>query len=162
MFCPDRCVHSTGLNTNREPLSVRHAAIMDFQRVRPASNLMWLCDGASIQPDGNLSIFSQAGVRISPEVLRQRTAMSDEGRMAQCPWPDDTLEYGPTHPPPSDMWHNWNLGRKPAVGDIKVVPPWWERHNVSIPTIDRPLAQIWDKGRGPAGVDTAALMAADK
>jgi hypothetical protein len=137
VFFHHRCVHSTGINTN--PSAVRHAAIMDFQKKRPPSNVMWLCDGASVQPDGTLSIWGQGGKRTPASAL----ASSDLSRNAQCPWPDDTLEYGPTHPPGSDMFARWNLGKAPVVGNVADDESWWGRHNLQIPVPDRPFGEIW-------------------
>ena len=55
-----------------------------------------------------------------------------------------TLEYGPTHPPPSDMWQRWNLGTAEVTGDVVEEEPWWQKHGVEIPTPDRELAHIRD------------------
>ena len=136
VFFHHRCVHSTGINTN--PTSVRHAVIMDFQKLRPPSKLMYLCGGSSLQPDGTLSIWSQSGKRTPLEALES----TDGQRMVQCPWPDDTLEYGPTNAPPNDMFEHWNLGRRPVTGDVVADEPWWVRHNCAIPTPDRPISEV--------------------
>ena len=83
------------------------------------------------------------------------------GRCERCndPYPDplhdtsgtpsehvcvQTLEYGPTHPPPSDMWQRWNLGTAEVTGDVVEEEPWWQKHGVEIPTPDRELAHIRD------------------
>jgi hypothetical protein len=43
---------------------------------------MWLCGGSSLQPDGTLSIWNQAGKRTPSETLQS----TDQQRLAQCPW----------------------------------------------------------------------------
>jgi hypothetical protein len=98
---------------------------------------MHVCDGASLQPDGRLSIFSQAGVRTPRRVLDS----TDLSRVAKLPWPDDTLEFAPTLPRPADMWAHWNLGDRPAQGNVVDVVPWWVSHGEEIPAPDRTLAQ---------------------
>ena len=51
---------------------------------------------------------------------------------------------GPTHPPPSDMWQRWNLGKEEVTGDVVEEEPWWQKHGLEIPTPDRELAHIRD------------------
>ena len=33
---------------------------------------------------------------------------------------------GPTHPPPEDMFENWNLGKVVVTGNVVEDTPWWE------------------------------------
>ena len=54
----------------------------------------------------------------------------------------DTLEHPPSPVRPADMWQGWNLGARPVEGNVVSVPPWWEVHDLPMPTPDTPLREI--------------------
>ena len=121
-------VHSTGINTSQ---SIRMSCIQDFTRVKPRNSIMWYIDGAEHSPGGIVSFKEEPE---SPE------AAGD----LRCSvlWHHDTIEWGPTQPTSADMWKSWNLGEKPAVGNIVDEDGWWDRYGLEFPVKSKTLRDV--------------------
>lgn len=139
-------LHSTGVNTSQR---IRHAAILDFNRVWPRQNLMWevLSDpkgGGSftrVEPDGTVKL-----------------AEADGDLRAVVRWHHDCIEWCPTTPAKSDdMWSSWNLNRAPAVGNVVQEQPWWVKYGMDLPPPHELLKDIasFDKVAGLWRLHTA-------
>lgn len=44
-----------------------------------------------------------------------------------------------TVPPKADMWEDWNLGKRPVLGDVVDEPPFWAKYELPLagPTAPR-------------------------
>ena len=133
-------LHSTGVNTSNR---IRHATILDYNRIHPRSNLMWevLSDP---QGGGSLTRVEPDGTVKLPE--------EDAGKRAVVRWHHDCMEWSPPKPvrDPEDMWASWNLNKVPASGNVVVEAPWWEKYGMPLPPPHELLGDIaaYDRGKG--------------
>ena len=121
IFIHNRMVHSSGQNFGS---TIRMAAIQDYQRIRPKSQLKYGTPEKPSgmvpwqRPDGSLALEGRAAP--GPDVL------------ASLQFHHDVLEFAPCAPIQSDdMWSQWNLGRAPVTGVAQGEQPWWQKYGVS-------------------------------
>ena len=57
---------------------------------------------------------------------------ADGDRECSTPWIHDSNEWvHPALPPRPDIWADWNLGKRPVLGDGVVdEPAWWEKYGL--------------------------------
>ena len=56
---------------------------------------------------------------------------ADGEREVFIPWHTDNNEFTLDQVPPfDDMWAEWNLGKKPVVGDVQDELAWWEKYEL--------------------------------
>lgn len=133
-------MHSAGI---QESGRIRIAVLQDFSKVRERGPLVCRAVGRN---GGLGASLSREGVFALP-TNDPLDDPADGSRQVTTPWHVDGMEWVlATYPPREDMWAEWNLGRKPVVGNIVDEPTWWEKYGM---TIDGPRGL----GGCPAPVD---------
>ncbi len=143
IFCHGWMVHSAGIH---ETDRIRMAAVQDFNKVRRRSHMRWTAAG------------KHGGVRINCDMDGVFTIAGDTDddpadgqREVTNQWIMDCNEFALDRRPPfADMFEEWNLGERPATGQVVAEPAWWEKYAL-------PLLPTGGAARGGGGTPAVPL-----
>lgn len=125
VFCHGYTLHSAGI---QESGNVRLAIIQDFNRSRPRGHIKWRALGRN---GGKGASCDMDGVFQLPTDDPKDPDVADGNREVIYPWLHDSLEWVASRDPPdADIWADWNLGKKPVIGNVAEEPPWWEKYGL--------------------------------
>ncbi len=143
LFCHGLMVHSAGIH---EGTDIRMAVVQDFNRVRERSHMRWTAAGKHGGPRVNCNMDGIFAFGTDDD-----DDPTDGVREVTNQWIMDVNEFVLDRSPPgNDVFHDWNIGQRPARGHVVEEPAWWDKY-------DLPMLPTGNIPRGGGGTPAVPL-----